>query len=71
MMVLQDIYKTHLSEGKQQTAAKVDSARANLASTIVNAFVNAGSGADKLMTVADGMYCSLELALFTNSGFSL
>jgi 26S proteasome regulatory subunit N1 len=54
----EDIYKSHLSEtvgssrriprdiGGQQ----VDSARANLASTFVNAFVNAGFGHDKLMT---------------------
>lgn len=31
-------------------AATVDSARQNLASTFVNAFVNAGFGSDKLMT---------------------
>ena len=49
----EDIYKTHLSE-KPHTAAKFDSARANLASTIVSAFVNAASGTDKLMTVTDG-----------------
>ena len=30
--------------------APVDSARANLASTFVNAFVNAGFGVDKLLT---------------------
>jgi 26S proteasome regulatory subunit N1 len=47
----EDIYKSHLAEGRQNIHAKVDSARANLASTYVNAFVNAGSGADKLMTV--------------------
>lgn len=36
-------------------AANVDSARANLAGTFVNAFVNAGFGNDKLMVaVEDG-----------------
>jgi len=43
-----DIYKTHL-EKRPASAAAVDSARANLASTFVNAFVNLGFGADKLM----------------------
>ena len=56
----EDIYKSHLSEtggfsrSRQQRDAlgnttNVDSARANLASTFVNAFVNAGYGQDKLM----------------------
>lgn len=36
-------------QGSNTTAA-VDSARANLASTFVNGFVNAGFGVDKLMT---------------------
>ena len=35
------------------TNANVDSARANLASTFVNAFVNAGFGNDKLMVEAE------------------
>ena len=43
-----DIYKSHL-EKRPTSAAAVDSARANLASTFVNAFVNLGFGADKLM----------------------
>ncbi|EOD21217.1 hypothetical protein EMIHUDRAFT_469845 [Emiliania huxleyi CCMP1516] len=43
-----DIYKSHL-EKRPASAAAVDSARANLASTFVNAFVNLGFGADKLM----------------------
>lgn len=46
----EDIYKTHLIDGRQPSAATVDSARANLAATYVNAFVNAGFGSDKLMT---------------------
>ncbi|KAL3762002.1 hypothetical protein ACHAW5_008226 [Stephanodiscus triporus] len=52
----EDIYKSHLAEtggfSRRRDAgnAGVDSARANLASTYVNAFVNAGFGQDKLMT---------------------
>ena len=45
----EDVYKTHLVDGR---APVVDSARQNLASTFVNAFVNAGYGQDKLVTVA-------------------
>ncbi|KAG2494897.1 hypothetical protein HYH03_006832 [Edaphochlamys debaryana] len=48
----EDVYKTHLTEGRAPAgAAAVDSARANLAATFVNAFVNAGFGQDKLVTV--------------------
>ncbi|KXZ55777.1 hypothetical protein GPECTOR_2g1327 [Gonium pectorale] len=51
----EDVYKTHLTEGRAPAgAAAVDSARANLAATFVNAFVNAGFGQDKLVTVAAG-----------------
>ena len=51
----EDIYKSHLAETggfsrKRGALPQVDSARANLASTFVNAFVNAGFGQDKLMT---------------------
>ncbi|XP_042965863.1 26S proteasome non-ATPase regulatory subunit 2 homolog A-like [Carya illinoinensis] len=46
-----DIYKAHLLEGRASAGASVDSARQNLAATFVNAFVNAGFGQDKLMTV--------------------
>lgn len=51
----EDIYKSHLSETgstarSRDSAANVDSARHNLASTFVNAFVNAGYGTDTLMT---------------------
>merc|ERR1711990_673027 len=42
----EDIYKSHL----EKTTANVDSARANLASSYVNAFVNAGFGQDKLLS---------------------
>ena len=55
----EDIYKSHLAEtgGFSRTSASrrdvpIDSARANLASTFVNAFVNAGFGQDKLMTTS-------------------
>lgn len=52
----EDIYKSHLAETggfsrrRDAGGAQVDSARANLASTFVNAFVNAGFCNDKLMT---------------------
>ena len=52
----EDIYKSHLAETggfsrrRDTGGAQVDSARANLASTFVNAFVNTGFGKDKLMT---------------------
>lgn len=52
----EDIYKSHLAETggfsrrRETGGAQVDSARANLASTFVNAFVNAGFCKDKLMT---------------------
>jgi len=52
----EDIYKSHLAETggfsrrRDTGGVQVDSARANLASTFVNAFVNAGFGEDKLMT---------------------
>lgn len=45
----EDIYKSNDSE-KRTFAANIDSARQNLASTFVNAFVNSGFGSDKLMT---------------------
>ncbi|KAK0522557.1 proteasome regulatory particle base subunit [Tilletia horrida] len=51
---LEDIYKTHLENTRSgTTGAGVDSARGNLASTFVNAFVNAGFGNDKLMVGAE------------------
>lgn len=51
----EDIYKSHLSETgsiarSRESSQPTDSARHNLASTFVNAFVNAGYGTDKLMT---------------------
>ena len=47
----EDIYKTHLEERNQQIV--LDSAKSNLASTYVNAFVNAGFGTDKLMSIGE------------------
>jgi 26S proteasome regulatory subunit N1 len=38
----EDIYKSHLVEGRAPSGAAQDSARQNLATTFVNAFVNAG-----------------------------
>ncbi|TDL24638.1 26S proteasome regulatory complex, non-ATPase subcomplex, Rpn1 subunit [Rickenella mellea] len=49
---LEDIYKSHL-ENTRTANANVDSARANLAGTFVNGFVNAGFGNDKLMVEAE------------------
>lgn len=44
-----DIYKTHLESSRTAGLTNTDSARHNLASAFVNAFVNAGYGDDKLM----------------------
>jgi hypothetical protein len=48
----EDVYKSHLTEGRAPQGAAVDSARQNLASSFVNAFVNAGFGHDKLVTAS-------------------
>ncbi|KAI9204312.1 armadillo-type protein [Polychytrium aggregatum] len=48
----EDIYKSHL-ENIRSGVTTVDSAKHNLASTFVNAFVNAGFGTDKLMLDQD------------------
>ncbi|TFK49449.1 26S proteasome regulatory complex non-ATPase subcomplex Rpn1 subunit [Heliocybe sulcata] len=50
---LEDVYKSHLETTRPGTTANIDSARANLAGTFVNAFVNAGFGNDKLMVEAE------------------
>ncbi|CAL5391541.1 unnamed protein product [Camellia sinensis] len=47
----EDIYKAHLLHGRASAGASFNSASQNLAATFVNAFVNAGFGQDKLMTV--------------------
>lgn len=48
-----DIYKTHLESSRTAGLTNTDSARHNLASAFVNAFVNAGFGNDKLMLGQD------------------
>ncbi|KAJ3189452.1 26S proteasome non-ATPase regulatory subunit 2 [Gaertneriomyces sp. JEL0708] len=50
----EDIYKSHLEHTRGGFGStNVDSAKQNLASTFVNAFVNAGFGSDKLMTASE------------------
>ncbi|TKA79347.1 26S proteasome regulatory subunit rpn-1 [Cryomyces minteri] len=49
----EDIYKSHLESSRTAGLTNTDSARHNLASGFVNAFVNAGFGSDKLMLVGD------------------
>ncbi|KAG8803495.1 proteasome regulatory particle base subunit, partial [Serendipita sp. 399] len=49
---LEDIYKSHLEQTRLPSATGGDSARANLAGTFVNAFVNAGFSNDPLMAKA-------------------
>ncbi|XP_049809091.1 26S proteasome non-ATPase regulatory subunit 2-like [Schistocerca nitens] len=51
----EDVYKTWL-ENTSLTFPTLDSARNNLASSIVNAFVNAGFCSDKLMTADNGKH---------------
>jgi 26S proteasome regulatory subunit N1 len=48
-----DIYKTHLESSRTAGLTNTDSARHNLASAFVNAFVNAGFGSDKMMLTQD------------------
>mmetsp|Transcript_23303 Transcript_23303/g.42134 ORF Transcript_23303/g.42134 Transcript_23303/m.42134 type:complete len:888 (-) Transcript_23303:94-2757(-) len=50
----EQIYKSHLEE--KRSNAVLDSAKQNLASSFVNAFVNAGFCKDELMTVADSKW---------------
>jgi 26S proteasome regulatory subunit N1 len=53
--VPEDIYKSHLENVRSgMGGGSVDSARQNLASTFVNAFVNVGFGSDKLLTGTEG-----------------
>lgn len=53
--VPEDIYKSHLESSRTAGLTNTDSARHNLASAFVNAFVNAGYGTDKLMLQEGGM----------------
>jgi len=50
----EQIYKSHLEE--KRSTAVLDSAKQNLASSFVNAFVNAGFCKDELMTVTDAKW---------------
>lgn len=52
----EDIYKTWLEPTYRSSLVNehIDSARQNLASSFVNAFINAGFGKDKLITIDDG-----------------
>ena len=52
--VPEDIYKSHLESSRTAGLTNTDSARHNLASAFVNAFVNAGFGEDKLILVEEG-----------------
>ena len=45
----EDIYKSHLENSRVSGLTNVDSARHNLASALVNAFVNAGFSSDKML----------------------
>ncbi|KAL2483354.1 26S proteasome non-ATPase regulatory subunit 2-like protein A [Forsythia ovata] len=45
----EDIYKSHLLDGRARSGESSNSARQNLAAIFVNAFVNAGFGQDKLL----------------------
>ncbi|KAF2672179.1 26S proteasome regulatory complex, non-ATPase subcomplex, Rpn1 subunit [Microthyrium microscopicum] len=49
----EDIYKTHLESSRTMGLTNTDSARHNLASAFVNAFVNLGFSNDKLMLVSE------------------
>lgn len=53
--VPEDIYKSHLESSRTAGLTNTDSARHNLASAFVNAFVNAGFGQDKMMFVDGGV----------------
>lgn len=50
----EDIYKSHLESSRTAGHTNSDSARHNLASAFVNAFVNAGFGQDKLTLHEEG-----------------
>ncbi|KAI2637135.1 26S proteasome regulatory complex, non-ATPase subcomplex, Rpn1 subunit [Hypomontagnella submonticulosa] len=49
----EDIYKSHLESSRVAGMTNLDSARHNLAAAFVNAFVNAGFGADRMMLVQE------------------
>lgn len=64
----EQIYKSHLEE--KRSAAVLDSAKQNLASSFVNAFVNAGFCKDELMTVNDSkwVYKNKEMGMMSTVG---
>merc|ERR1719359_1346451 len=61
----EQIFKSHLEE--KRTTAVLDSAKQNLASSFVNAFVNAGFCKDELMTIADSkwVYKNKEMGMMS------
>ena len=63
----EEIFKTHLEEGRRGGAAVLDSAKQNLASSFVNAFVNIGFCSDKLMTTEDNnwLYKNKDLGMMS------
>jgi len=63
----EEIFKSHLEEGRRGGVAALDSAKQNLASSIVNAFVNIGFCSDKLMTTEDNnwLYKNKELGMMS------
>lgn len=54
----EEIYKSHLDPMRQYAAGAADTARQNLASTFVNAFVNAGFKKDKLLLTENSDWVS-------------
>lgn len=64
----EQIYKSHLEE--KRSTAVLDSAKQNLASSFVNAFVNAGFCKDELMTINDSkwVYKNKEMGMMSTVG---
>jgi 26S proteasome regulatory subunit N1 len=64
----EQIYKSHLEE--KRSTAVLDSAKQNLASSFVNAFVNAGFCKDELMTVNDSkwVYKNKDMGMMSTVG---
>jgi 26S proteasome regulatory subunit N1 len=62
----EDIFKTHLEEGRRGAVA-IDSARQNLAASFVNAFVNIAFCSDKLVTVEENnwLYKNKDLGMMS------
>ena len=65
----EEIFKSHLEEGNRG-AAVLDSAKQNLASSFVNAFVNVGFCSDKLMT-ADSSDAAEATWLYKNKDLGM